>query len=147
MHNCAHFRVILEAKNLINCEAIRKEIAAHCIFGVHGVINPQIAIYVTGPQGETGTQIRVLYESNNKACPWTAFEVQFAKEYCFEDQQDFANSKTGQKRKEKATRKQKETSASRKRANVPAADLPTSRGSRVEPNTGYVRRCGKKHGR
>ena len=142
MHNWAHVRVILEASNLRH-EAIRKEMAAHCIYGVHGITNPQIAIYVHGPQGPTGTKIRVLRESSNKSCPWTAFEVHFAKESRFEDQQDFADSKAGQKRKEKATRKQQQTSASRKRANVPAADLPTSRGSRVEPNTGYVRRCGK----
>ena len=95
MHNWAHFRVILEAKNLINCEAIRNEIAVHCIYGVHGVINPQIAIYVTGPQGPTGTKIRVLRESSNKSCPWTAFEVHFAKESRFADQQDFADSKVG----------------------------------------------------
>ena len=36
MHNWAHFRVILEADNLINCDAIRNEIAAHYIYGVHG---------------------------------------------------------------------------------------------------------------
>ena len=107
MHNWAHVRVILEATNLRNCEAIRNEIASNFIYGVHGAINHQIAIYVAGPQGPTGTEIRVLYESNNKSCPWSAFEVRFAKESCFEDQQDFAKSKLGQKRKEKATRKHK----------------------------------------
>ena len=107
MHNWAHVRVILEAKGLINSEAIRNEIASHCIYGVHGRINSEIAIYVAGPQGPTGTEIRVLYESNNKSCPWSAFEVRFAKESCFEDQQDFAKSKLGQKRKEMATRRNK----------------------------------------
>ena len=147
MHNWAHVRVILEATNLRNNESIRNEIAAHFIYGVHGTVNHQIAIYVAGPQGPTGTKIVVLREGGNPACPWSAFEVSFGKESRFANQQDFETSTLGQKSRDRATRKQKGkgkgASASRKRAGVPAADLPTSRGSRVEPNTGYVRRCGK----
>ena len=36
MHNWAHIRVILEAKGLLECPVLRKEMAAHYIHGIHG---------------------------------------------------------------------------------------------------------------
>ena len=66
LHNWAHIRVILEADGLKSCDAIRQEVAAHFINGIHGTKNTHQAIYVTGPRGETGTQLRILHESDNK---------------------------------------------------------------------------------
>ena len=100
--------------------------------------------------------MKLLHESDNKACPWTAFEVQFAKEYHFEDHQDFADSQVGQKSKEKKAWKLKKDAASRKRAgacdaevdkkleeDLQALTFPTSRGPLMESSSGCVKRCGK----
>ena len=93
MHNWAHIRVVLEADGLLQCPEIKHEMYAHYINGIHGTKNSHQAVYVTGPRGDTGIKLRVLYESDNIACPWTAFEVLFAKEHCFEEQNDFADTK------------------------------------------------------
>ena len=143
-HNWSHVRIILEAKGLNSCDAIREEAAANFIHGLHGTKNPHQAIYVPGPNGPTGIRLRVLFESDNKVCPWTCFEVEFPEESCFESQQDFANSNPGQRRREKKARLAQEKSDSRMRADPSDdQDLPTSRGFDTAPNTGRVKRCGR----
>ena len=62
--------------------------------------------------------MRVLHESDNRDMPWTVFEIQFAKECCFEEHQYFADSQIGQKSKEKKAQQLREAAASRKRAGV-----------------------------
>ena len=143
-HNWAHVRIILEASGLNSCDAIKEEAAANFIHGLHGTKNPHQAIYVPGPTGPTGIRLRILFESDNKVCPWTCFEVEFPEESCFEAQQDFANSNPGQRRRDKKARLAQEKSDSRKRANPSDDyDLPTSRGFNTAPNTGRVKRCGR----
>ena len=98
LDNWAHFRIILEAGGLLDCPILQHELYERYIMGVHGKVNTHQAIYVTGPRDDTtGTKLRILKESSNKSCPWTAFEVQFAKEYSFDNQIDFADSQLGKK--------------------------------------------------
>ena len=100
--------------------------------------------------------MQVLHESDNRDMPWTAFQIQFAKECSFENAQDFADSQVGQKSKEKKAEQLQRAAASRKRAGARASEVnkklkeelqslkfPTSRGSIMKPDTGCARRCGK----
>ena len=88
--------------------------------------------------------------------PWTAFQIQFAKECSFADAQDFADSLVGKKSREKKAEQLQKAAASRKRAGartseadkklkekLQSSSFPTSRGSFMKPDTGRAKRCGK----
>ena len=124
--------------------------------GIHGAKNTHQAVYVPGPVGETGTEVQVRHESVNQNMPWTAFQIQFAKECSFAEAQDFADSLVGKKSQEKKAEQLQKAAASRKRAGarpreadkrlkeeLQSSSFPTSRGSFMKPDTGRAKRCGK----
>ena len=88
----------MESEELLRNKVLYNLMEEKGLIGCHGTLNPHLSCYSLGNHT---TRVTVIHEENEKAMPWSVFEVEFGEPTKGEGYTEFADSIAGKRSKER----------------------------------------------